>query len=125
MRLLLDTQIVLWSVLDDPRLTPACRDALSDRAHALHVSAVSVWEVAIKTGLGKLRVPPELWEAVRGAGVSPLPITWAHARAVEGLPRLHADPFDRMLIAQARVEGMVLMSADAQIARYDVALFAG
>lgn len=118
MKLLLDTHVVLWAVLDDPRLPPRLRDALTSAD--LFVSAASVWEVAIKTGLGKLDVPDTLWDTVRAAGVTPLPVTWAHAQGVRALPPHHNDPFDRLLIAQARAEGHVLASLDAQIARYDV-----
>lgn len=122
MKLLLDTHVILWAVLDDPRLPESFRTALS--TSDLFVSAASVWEVAIKTGLGKLAVPATLWESVRAAGVTPLPITWEHANAVRDLPPYHGDPFDRLLIAQAKVEGFVFASLDAQVARYDVGLLA-
>jgi PIN domain nuclease of toxin-antitoxin system len=118
MKLLLDTHIVLWAVLDDPRLPTRLRDALGTAE--LFVSAASVWEVAIKTGLGKLDVPETLWDNVRAAGVTPLPVTWVHAQGVRALPAHHNDPFDRLLIAQALAEGHVLASLDTQIARYDV-----
>ena len=120
MKLLLDTHVVLWAVLDDPRLPDTFRVEIA-RAD-LYVSAASVWEVAIKSGLGKLTVPSDLWDNVRAAGVTPLPVTWAHAQGVAALPPHHGDPFDRLLIAQAGIEGCVLASLDGQIARYDVAL---
>lgn len=122
MRLLLDTQVLIWAVLDDPALPRRFRDALTDPAAALHVSAASVWEVAIKRGLGKLPVPADLFDQVAQAGCIALPVTWDHARAVEALPPHHADPFDRMLIAQARCEGLTILSADRQFAAYDVSL---
>ncbi|QDA36449.1 type II toxin-antitoxin system VapC family toxin (plasmid) [Paracoccus liaowanqingii] len=124
MRLLLDTHILLWAMLDDPRLGAGARAAM-DGAEAIHVSAASVWEIAIKVALGKLEVPEDLFDQALAAGVRPLAITWAHARAVERLPAHHADPFDRLLIAQARQEGMVLVSADGKFRAYDVELIAG
>lgn len=122
MRLLLDTHVVLWAVTDAAALPMRFRAALQDGRTELFVSAVSVWEVSIKTGLGKLDVPQDLWDRVAEAGCAALPVTWAHARAVQGLPLHHADPFDRLLIAQAQVEGMVLVSADRAFAAYDVTL---
>ena len=124
MRLLLDTHIVLWAMADDARLPRALRDAVAG-AEALFISAATVWEVAIKSGLGKLDVPADLFDRAQAAGAQPLPITWAHARAVANLPPHHADPFDRLLIAQARAEGLTLVSVDRQFGAYDVALLGG
>ena len=124
MRLLLDTHIVLWAMADDARLPRALRDAIAGAA-ALFISAATVWEVAIKASLGKLDVPADLFDRALAAGAQPLPITWTHARAVAGLPPHHADPFDRLLIEQARAEGLVLVSVDRQFGAYDVALLAG
>lgn len=122
MRLLVDTHVLIWAVLDDPALPVRFAEALADPAAEVHVSAVSVWEVAIKRGLGKLAVPPDLFDQVAQAGCLPLPVTWEHARAVEALPPHHGDPFDRMLIAQAQVEGLVLVTADRQFRAYDLGL---
>ncbi|MDT8853495.1 type II toxin-antitoxin system VapC family toxin [Paracoccaceae bacterium Fryx2] len=122
MRLLVDTHVLIWAVLEDAALPPRFRDALSDPAAEVHISAVSVWEVAIKRALGKLSVPHDLFDQAALAGCLPLPVTWGHAAAVEALPPHHADPFDRMLIAQARVEGLTLLSADRHFAAYDVTL---
>lgn len=121
MRLLLDTHIVLWAMLDDPRLPPRLRDAIGG-AEAVHISAASVWEVSIKAGLGKLDVPHDLFDRVLAAGAQPLPVTWVHASAVAALPQHHADPFDRLLIAQAGAERLTLVSVDRQFRAYDVAL---
>lgn len=121
MRLLLDTHILLWAMLDDPRLGAGLRDTIAT-ADSIFVSAASVWEVSIKAGLGKLDVPVDLFDRALAAGAQPLPITWTHARAVQGLPPHHADPFDRLLIAQARCEDMSLASVDAKFRDYDVAL---
>ena len=98
------------------------RDALETPEAEVFVSAVTVWEVSIKRALGKLDVPYTLFDRAREAGCIPLPVTWAHARAVEGLPPHHGDPFDRLMIAQARVERLTLLTADRAFAAYDVAL---
>ncbi|MFC3631532.1 type II toxin-antitoxin system VapC family toxin [Paracoccus angustae] len=124
MRLLLDTHIVLWAMADDARLSRALRDAIAG-AEALFISAATVWEVAIKASLGKLDVPADLFDRALSAGAQPLPISWTHARAVAELPPHHADPFDRLLIAQARTEGLALVSVDRQFGAYDVALLGG
>ncbi|MEM7711845.1 MAG: type II toxin-antitoxin system VapC family toxin [Pseudomonadota bacterium] len=121
MKLLLDTHVILWSVLDDPKLPGRIRTAMTGRDVALYVSAASVWEVAIKRALGKLDVPDDLWRHVRAAGAIPLAVTWDHAEAVQALPLHHTDPFDRLLIAQARSEGLTLVSLDQAMALYDVA----
>ena len=124
MRLLLDTHIVLWAMADDARLPAGLRDAIT-QAESLFISAATVWEVAIKSSLGKLDVPPDLFDRALAAGAQPLPITWTHARAVSDLPPHHADPFDRLLIAQARAEGLALISVDRRFRAYDVALLDG
>lgn len=122
MRLLIDTHVLIWAVLEDASLPERFRVALSDPAAEVHVSAVSVWEVAIKRAMGKLAVPSDLFDQAAASGCVALPITWNHARAVEALPMHHTDPFDRMLIAQARVEGLTVLSSDRAFAAYDVAL---
>lgn len=121
MRLLLDTHILLWALNDDPRLTAAMRERLG-AADTLIVSAVSIWEISIKRASGKLLVRGDVMETARRAGCRPLPVTWAHGDAAGRLPLHHADPFDRLLIAQARTEDLTLISADRQFRAYDVAL---
>lgn len=120
MRLLLDTHILLWAVLNDRRLTATQRQAITEGE--LYLSAASVWEIGIKRSLGKLDVPDELFDIAVDAGCRPLPISWTHAEAAAALPHHHNDPFDRMLVAQARCEGLRLASADAKLAAYDVEL---
>ena len=117
MRLLLDTHVIIWAMLDAPQLKPGWRDRILD-AEAIFISSVSVWEVAIKTSIGKLDAPGDLFDRARAVGCLALPVTWEHAQAVRGLPPHHGDPFDRMLIAQALSEDLALMSADAKIASY-------
>ena len=120
MRLLLDTHVLLWAVLNDPRLTKAQARAIGEGD--LYLSAASVWEIGIKRALGKLDVPETLFDIAVDAGCRPLPISWTHAEAAASLPPHHADPFDRMLIAQARCEGLALASSDAKFAPYEVTL---
>jgi PIN domain nuclease of toxin-antitoxin system len=121
MRLLLDTHVLLWSVGADPKLKPALRDAI-EAAEEVFVSAVSIWEIAIKSALGKLVVAGDIESRALDAGCQPLPVTWAHGRDAGRLPLHHHDPFDRLLIAQARVEGLTLVSADRLFSHYDVSL---
>ncbi|MGR3742610.1 MAG: type II toxin-antitoxin system VapC family toxin [Pseudooceanicola nanhaiensis] len=120
MRLLLDTHVLLWAVLNDPRLTEAQARAIGEGD--LYLSAASVWEIGIKRALGKLDVPESLFDIAVDAGCRPLPISWTHAEAAASLPPHHADPFDRMLIAQARCEGLALASSDEKFAPYEVTL---
>ncbi len=121
MKLLLDTHIILWALNDDPRLSAHHRAALDGDA-ALIVSAVSIWEISIKCALGKLVAPENIAEVIRAAGCQPLAITWAHADRAGRLPAHHADPFDRLLIAQAQCEDLPLVTADKAFTAYDVAL---
>ncbi|MGI9173719.1 MAG: type II toxin-antitoxin system VapC family toxin [Rhodothermales bacterium] len=122
MRLLLDTHTFLWWVTNDASLSQTARHLIADTANEVFVSAANAWEIAIKTGIGKLQLPepPERYVPDRIArnGFQPLPITVAHALRVSALPPHHRDPFDRVLIAQALVEDMPLLTADAMIQRY-------
>lgn len=120
MRLLLDTHVLLWAVLNDPRLTSAQARAISEGE--VYLSSASVWEIGIKRAIGKLAVPDDLFDIAVDAGCRPLPISWTHAEAAAALPLHHSDPFDRMLIAQARCEGLSLVSSDAKLRAYDVDL---
>ena len=120
MRLLLDTHVLLWAVLDDPRLTETQAKAISEGE--LYLSSASVWEIGIKRSIGKLNVPDEIFDIAVNAGCRPLPISWTHAQTAAALPRHHADPFDRMLVAQARCEGLHLASLDSKLAPYEVDL---
>lgn len=121
MNLLLDTHVLLWWLADDPKLVQPARQAVADTDNIVHVSAVSLWETAIKQGIGKLDLPDGFEDAVAAQGFRELPVKWAHARQSRLLPWLHRDPFDRMLVAQAQVEQLTLVTADAGIRAYDVA----
>lgn len=121
MRLLLDTHLVLWWMAGEAsRISKKALAALGSEGHEPVVSAVSVWEAAIKRGLGKLEAPGDLLAQLEGAGVELLPITAGHADLVAALPMHHRDPFDRLLVAQARIEGLALVSDDEQLRRYGV-----
>jgi PIN domain nuclease of toxin-antitoxin system len=128
MRLLLDTEVWLWMHLQPERLRPEVRDQLVDPAATLLLSAASSWEISIKYALGKLPLPEPPRDYVparmRRDAVDGLPVTHAHALHVAGLPRHHADPFDRLLIAQSQMEDVPLVTADRQIERYDVEVVA-
>lgn len=122
MKLLLDTHAALWFLSGDERLGENARRHLTDGSNVVLLSAAVVWEIAIKRALGKLTVPDEYLTVLLDAGVQPLPISVAHAAAVQRLPPHHRDPFDRMLISQARIEGGALVSRDDALAPYDVTL---
>lgn len=122
MRALLDTHVLLWWLVEEARLSATARQAIADPASELFLSAASTWEIAIKVGLGRLRLPSPLRSLIpkvlREQSIQPLPISNAHAVAVADLPPHHRDPFDRMLVAQARLEKLVILSSDPVFARY-------
>ncbi len=119
-RLLLDTHVLLWALAGDPKLGGDARLAVADPRNDVFVSAVSVWEIAIKRALGKLKVPDSLVATIAGTGFRELPVTFFHAELAGSLPPRHNDPFDRMLVAQAQADGLVLVTADVNIPRYGV-----
>jgi PIN domain nuclease of toxin-antitoxin system len=118
-KLLLDTHVVLWWRLDSARLKRGAREAIAT-ADLIWVSAASGWEVAIKQGLGKLQLADPFGSMVQGSEFDELPVTLRHAEQLATLPPDHADPFDRMLIAQAQVEGATLVTHDGRFRPYDV-----
>lgn len=121
MNLLLDTHIALWAIVDDRRLPREAAAWIADGANSIWVSAASVWEIAIKRMLAKKSMPISGRQALgyfREAGYRLLEIRPEHAAAIEDLPTIHADPFDRMLVAQAEVEPLKLVTSDALLARY-------
>jgi PIN domain nuclease of toxin-antitoxin system len=118
MRLLLDTQVFVWITQDSPRLSKAARALILD-ASEVYVSAASIWEIAIKAGLGKIDADPRrMAQAIEESGFSELPVTAQHAAEVALLPEHHRDPFDRLLIAQALAEPLRLLSSDSQLVPY-------
>jgi PIN domain nuclease of toxin-antitoxin system len=118
MRLLLDTHTFLWWVEDSPRLPKRFRAAIAEPTNDVFVSAVTVWEIAIKGRSGRIVFSGRIAEEIRRQGFQPLSIALGHAEAVEDLPVFHRDPFDRMLVAQAMAEEMILLTVDAQIVKY-------
>jgi PIN domain nuclease of toxin-antitoxin system len=122
-RCLLDTHVLLWWVEDNPKLRKRLRAVISDPDNEIVVSAATIWEAAIKRGLGKLRFEtPVLLDALRRGGIRMLPISAEHALAAGDLPRHHDDPFDRMLVAQAITEGLTIMTRDSRLRSYSVAI---
>jgi len=121
LKLLLDTHLLLWAAGEPERLSSAARQLLDDPANALIFSAASLWEIAIKHRLGRddFRVDARvLRRGLLDNGYDELPVTSAHAVALDTLPALHKDPFDRILVAQAQTEGITLVTSDDQVARY-------
>jgi PIN domain nuclease of toxin-antitoxin system len=120
-RLLLDTQLLLWAAGQPERLSTSTRKLLNSPQNELLFSAASLWEITIKNSLGRddFRVEPRgLRRNLLDNGYAELPITSQHAVSVDTLPPLHKDPFDRLLLAQALCEGVTLLTSDAQVARY-------
>jgi PIN domain nuclease of toxin-antitoxin system len=118
-RFLADTHILLWALADDARLPERHRAILLSDAE-IFVSAASIWEIAIKKSLGKLKVPDGLTLSLKQAGFRALDVTIAHADAVTRLPFHHSDPFDRLLIAQGRLEGLTIITVDEKFTLYDI-----
>jgi len=123
MRILLDTHALLWWLEDSPLLAARARSVIA-RASAVYVSAATVWEISIKKAYGKLKAPADLEEQLKANRFEPLPITVAHALAAGSLPLHHHDPFDRMLIAQARAESLALATRDRLIRKYEIRILA-
>lgn len=121
MNLLLDTHVLLWAAGQPDKLGPEGRSMLLDPAHELFFSPVSLWEIAIKRTLGRADFradPRRLWRMLLTHGYRELPVASEHTVAVDGLPPLHKDPFDRLLLAQARIEGFDLLTADTALIAY-------
>jgi len=117
--LLLDTHTLIWALADDQGLSLAAREAIEDGNNIVFVSSVSVWEISIKRALGKLNAPDTLLEEIKRLRLTRLEITHEHADLAGRLPPIHADPFDRMLVAQAQLEQLILVTRDSEIRKYD------
>ena len=119
-RLLLDTHVLLWWLSDDSQLGEASRQAISNPRNQVYVSAASTWEISIKKSTGKLSAPEDMDAIVENEGFDKLPISLFHGEQAGLLPEHHRDPFDRMLIAQAQSEGLVIVTADEKIVQYNI-----
>ena len=124
MRFLVDTHALLWALGEPSALSPMARDAIADPSNLIMASSASLWECAIKASIGKLELPEDFFESVPEAGYEVLPIGIPHLNAYRTLPMHHRDPFDRMLVAQARAEALTLISRDPEIAKYDIEILA-
>ena len=120
MRLLLDTHVLLWWLSDEEKLTSEARDAIADPENTIYLSAVVVWEIRIKEAIGKLSLPDAFIETLARQAFVELPITVEQANEISRLPDIHRDPFDRLLIAQAVVEDLTIITRDSVIPDYPV-----
>jgi PIN domain nuclease of toxin-antitoxin system len=122
MRYLIDSHVIVWWLSDPERLTPAARLAISEADHEVYFSAASVWELGLKIAKGKLSMPPDFPNLLEADGFVGMPVTASHAQRSLSLPGLHQDPFDRMLIAQSLEEGLIFITRDEHILRYQLKL---
>ncbi len=117
---LLDTHVLLWWLSEPAKLSGEARSAIAQGSNSVYLSSAAAWEMAIKRSLGRLEFPGNLEEVLRKERIEVLPVTLAHALAVADLPVHHQDPFDRMQVAQARLENLTVVTRDPKIAEYDV-----
>lgn len=122
MRMLLDTHVVVWWLAADPHMSAEAMELIDDGSNDVYVSAVSAVEIATKVAIGKLDVPGDLPEQIKSNFIRELPVSIEHGLEVGRLPLHHRDPFDRLLVAQARYEGLTLITADKKLGAYDVRL---
>ncbi len=120
MNFLIDTHVLLWWLADDIALSIKARDLISDGNHLIFVSSASVWEIIVKTSIGKLKAPNDIEKVLKDNRFKELPMTLQHVLMIGNLPYHHRDPFDRMLIAQAKCDRLTLITADKKLALYDV-----
>jgi PIN domain nuclease of toxin-antitoxin system len=120
LRLLLDTHVLLWALGSPSTLGAQARTAIENRRTLVLVSAATAWEIGAKAALGKLRIPPDLREQLLEKRFTALPVNVEHGLRVGDLPLHHRDPFDRLLVAQAQLEGLTIVTRDPRIAAYDV-----
>ena len=122
MNILLDTHILIWALEDNPKLSDAARKAIINGKNVVFVSTASIWEISIKKAMGKLIAPDNLFQEIEQHRFTLLDINYDHAQLAGELPNIHKDPFDRMLVAQATLEKLTLITADSNIYKYDVKL---
>lgn len=119
-RFLLDTHALLWWMAEPQRLDGRAHEAIADPSNEVFVSSINAWEIAVKHALGKLQAPDNLEASIKKQGFTPLALTFRHAEQAGTLPPHHGDPFDRMLVAQAQIEGLIVVTRDRHISHYDV-----
>jgi PIN domain nuclease of toxin-antitoxin system len=124
MNMLLDTHVLLWWLNEDPTLSAKSQAAIADSKNLVFVSAVTIWEIRIKEALNKLKIPDNFKDVLDEQPFNLLNITHEHAHAIKDLPAYHRDPFDRMLIAQAKVEGLTLVTRDVHLKKYRISILA-
>lgn len=122
MKLLLDTNSLIWLLTEPERLSATTLETIERTSNDVYVSVVSVWEIEIKAAKGRLRAPADLAGALDQQMFKPLVVTMAHVLAVESLPRHHRDPFDRMLLAQAQLEELTIVTSDREMRRYPISV---
>ena len=122
MNLLLDTHVLIWALENNSTLSKDARDAIIKGENRVFISSVSVWEISIKKALGKLKAPDNLTEEIKLHRFTPLNMNFEHAQLAGELPDIHKDPFDRMLIAQAIIEKLTLVTRDSLFVEYDITL---
>ncbi len=120
MNLLLDTHVLIWALENNPGISDSAREAIVDGENLVFASAVSVWEISVKKAMGKLHVPDNLIEEIQIHRFTPLKINLQHAHLAGGLPAIHKDPFDRMLIAQSILEKLTIVTRDQIMNQYNV-----
>lgn len=121
-RLLLDTNALFWALVEPERLSKEATSAIANESNDVFVSVVSAWEIGVKRAKGKLHLPSTLGPMLEETRFEALPVTLAHALAVEDLPPRHHDPFDRILVAQAQIDGLVLVTSDRTMRLYPIAV---
>jgi PIN domain nuclease of toxin-antitoxin system len=122
MNLLLDTHVLIWALENNPMLSSIAKEAIINGKNRVFISAATVWEMSIKQALGKLYVPDNLQQELEQHRFTTLDINFEHAKLAGSLPNIHKDPFDRMLVAQAKIEKLTLISNDRYISQYEVRL---
>lgn len=122
MNLLLDTHVLIWALENDSTLSVPARNAIIEGKNLIFISSATVWELSIKQSLGRLEIPDNLLEEIDLHRFTQLGINFQHAQLAGKLPNIHKDPFDRMLIAQAKIEKLTLVTRDKLVAQYDVAI---
>ena len=122
MNLLLDTHVIIWWLNNSPKLSSVHRDHIQNLQNICYISSATIWEISIKSQLGKITIPINYIDELKKQGFIELPIRWHHSDYIRTLPNIHRDPFDRLLIAQAITENMIVLSNDEFVRRYPISV---